>query len=174
MTDEVSMTLMEKIRKQTIKDLETEGKPYLAHPADEVVNKMLALERAGKLAGGGYYDYPAQGKKHLWSGLKDKFEQPDREVSVDEIKDRLLYIQAIETVRCVEEKVLTSVRDANIGSIMGIGYPVWTGGILQFINQTGLESFIERAEALHQQCGERYEVPQLLKDMARDNLTFKD
>ncbi|KZY31159.1 3-hydroxyacyl-CoA dehydrogenase [Oleiphilus sp. HI0072] len=173
-TDEVSMTLMEKIRKQTIKDLETEGKPYLAHPADEVVNKMLALERAGKLAGGGYYDYPAQGKKHLWSGLKDKFEQPDREVSVDEIKDRLLYIQAIETVRCVEEKVLTSVRDANIGSIMGIGYPVWTGGILQFINQTGLESFIERAEALHQQCGERYEVPQLLKDMARDNLTFKD
>ncbi len=173
-TDEVSMTLVEKIRKQTINDLAAEGKTYPPHPADAVVDEMLKLERAGKLAGGGFYDYPAQGKKHLWPGLRDKFEQTDRDISVDEIKDRLLYIQAIETVRCVEEKVLTSVRDANIGSIMGIGYPVWTGGILQFINQTGLQRFIDRAEVLHSQCGERFAVPQLLKDMARDGLYFKD
>ena len=66
------------------------------------------------------------------------------------------------------------MRDANIGSIMGIGFPVWTGGILQFINQTGFDAFIERAEYLFETCGERFRVPNLLKDMAKDNLVFKD
>jgi 3-hydroxyacyl-CoA dehydrogenase/enoyl-CoA hydratase/3-hydroxybutyryl-CoA epimerase len=173
-TDEVSMTLVEKIRKQTMNDLKDEGKSYLPHPADPVVDRMLEENRAGKLAGGGFYDYPASGKKHLWTGLQAMFSDDSREVDLNEIKDRLLYIQAIETVRCVEEKVLTSVRDANIGSIMGIGYPIWTGGILQFINQTGLAEFISRAEALHEQCGERFEVPPLLRDMLKDGVTFKD
>ncbi len=173
-TDEVSLTLVEKIRKQTIKDLEAEGKPYPEHPADAVVDRMLEADRAGKLAGAGFYDYPANGKKHLWTGLKDMFAEQDAEVDVQVLKERLLYIQAIETVRCVEEKVLTSVRDANIGSIMGIGYPVWTGGILQFINQTGIKAFIARAETLTEQCGERFRVPQLLRDMAKDGVTFKD
>lgn len=173
-TDEVSMTLVEKIRKQTQKDLEAEGKTYTPHPADPVVDAMLEKDRAGKLAGAGFYEYPKGGKKHLWAGLKDSFGDDSRTIDLNEIKDRLLYVQAIETVRCVEEKVLTSTRDANIGSIMGIGYPIWTGGILQFINQTGLEAFISRAEELHKQCGERFAVPQLLRDMAKDGLTFKD
>ena len=173
-TDEVSMTLIEKIRKQTIKDMQADGATYQEHPADPVVDRMLEAGRAGKLAGGGFYTYPKQGKKHLWEGLADQFKVNDQSCDLQEIKDRLLYIQAIETVRCVEEKVLTSVRDANIGSIMGIGYPVWTGGILQFINQTGLEKFIERADYLTEQFGQRFAVPQLLKDMAKDGLTFKD
>ncbi len=173
-TDEVSMTLVEKIRNQTIKDLQAEGKEYQQHPADPVVDRMLEADRAGKLAGAGFYDYPANGKKHLWSGLSETFGKDGVEINLQDLKDRLLYIQAIETVRCVEEKVLTSVRDANIGSIMGIGYPVWTGGILQFINQTGIDAFIQRADALTEQCGERFAVPQLLRDMAKDGLTFKD
>ena len=173
-TDEVSLTLVEKIRKQTIKDLEAEGKTYPEHPADAVVDRMLESDRAGKLAGAGFYEYPANGKKHLWSGLSGMFPQQDGEVDLQQLKERMLYIQAIETVRCVEEKVLTSVRDANIGSIMGIGYPVWTGGILQFINQTGIDAFIARAEVLAEQCGERFAVPQLLRDMAKDGLKFKD
>jgi 3-hydroxyacyl-CoA dehydrogenase/enoyl-CoA hydratase/3-hydroxybutyryl-CoA epimerase len=173
-TDEVSMTLMEKIRKQTIKYLQSEGKTYLEHPADPVVDRMLEAGRAGKLAGGGFYSYPAQGKKHLWEGLRNQFKENADPIDLKELKDRLLYIQAIETVRCVEEKVLTSVRDANIGSIMGIGYPVWTGGILQFINQTGLDNFIVRAEYLAKKYGKRFEVPSLLKNMAKDGLTFKD
>lgn len=172
-TDEVSMTLVEKIRNQTIKDLQAEGKPYPAHPADAVVDRMLEANRPGKAAGAGFYDYPANGKKHLWSGLQECF-GGKAEFDLGELKDRLLYIQAIETVRCVEEKVLGSVRDANIGSIMGIGTPVWTGGILQFINQTGLPEFVARAEVLADKCGERYAVPALLKDMAKDGLTFKD
>jgi 3-hydroxyacyl-CoA dehydrogenase/enoyl-CoA hydratase/3-hydroxybutyryl-CoA epimerase len=178
-TDEVSLTLVDKIRKQTRLDLEAEGKEYPHHPSEAVVDKMLALDRAGKLAGSGFYSYSdnelASGsKKQLWSGLKQQFEQADKVIDLDVLKDRLLYIQAIETVRCLEENVLTSVRDANIGSIMGIGYPVWTGGILQFINQTGLEAFIERAEYLHATFGERFKVPNSLKEMAKDNLVFKD
>ncbi len=178
-TDEVSLTLLEKIRKQTILDMEAEGKEYIHHPAESTVDKMVSLQREGKLAGAGFYSYAdkelAKGsKKQLWPGLKDTFEQTDKAIDLQEIKDRLLYIQAIETVRCFEENVLTSVRDANIGSIMGIGYPVWTGGILQFINQTGLDAFIERAEYLFETCGERFRVPNLLKDMAKDNLIFKD
>ncbi|MBL4797431.1 MAG: enoyl-CoA hydratase/isomerase family protein [Oleispira sp.] len=173
-TDEVSLTLVEKIRKQTMLDMEAEGKNFIHHPAEKTVDKMLAMERAGKLAGAGFYDYPQDAKKHLWPGLKDTFEQADKAIDLQEIKDRLLYIQAIETVRCFEENVLTSVRDANIGSIMGIGFPVWTGGILQFINQTGLDAFIERAETLFETCGERFRVPNLLKDMAKDNLVFED
>jgi 3-hydroxyacyl-CoA dehydrogenase/enoyl-CoA hydratase/3-hydroxybutyryl-CoA epimerase len=173
-TDEVSMTLIEKIRKQTIKDMQAEGLTYQEHPADPVVDRMLEAGRAGKLAGGGFYEYPAQGKKHLWEGLKTHFQESEHDNDLQEIKDRLLYIQAIETVRCLDEKVLTSVRDANIGSIMGIGYPVWTGGILQFINQTGLEQFIERASFLAKKYGKRFEVPQLLKNMAKDGLIFKD
>jgi 3-hydroxyacyl-CoA dehydrogenase/enoyl-CoA hydratase/3-hydroxybutyryl-CoA epimerase len=183
-TDEVSLTLVDKIRKQAILDLETEGKEYKHHPSESVVDKMLSLGREGKLAGGGFYSYPVKetaeiknnesGKKHLWSGLKTNFEQVDNAFDLQEIKDRLLYIQAIETVRCLEENVLTSVRDANIGSIMGIGYPAWTGGTLQFINQTGLEAFIERAEYLNANCGERFKVPNLLKVMLKNNQIFKD
>ena len=168
------MTLMEKIRQQTIKDMQAEGLSYQEHPADPVVDRMLEAGRAGKLAGGGFYAYPKQGKKHLWEGLKEQFEANENNVDLSELKDRLLYIQAIETVRCLEENVLTSVRDANIGSIMGIGYPVWTGGILQFINQTGLDTFIEKASYLNKKFGQRFELPQLLKDMAKDGLTFKD
>jgi 3-hydroxyacyl-CoA dehydrogenase/enoyl-CoA hydratase/3-hydroxybutyryl-CoA epimerase len=178
-TDEVSLTLVDKIRKQAMLDMAAEGKDFVHHPAEKTVDKMLAMERAGKLAGAGFYDYPtgdSQGKKskHLWPDLKETFEQADKTIDLQEIKDRLLYIQAIETVRCFEENVLTSVRDANIGSIMGIGFPVWTGGILQFINQTGLPAFIERAEHLQATCGERFSVPTLLKEMAKDKLAFKD
>jgi 3-hydroxyacyl-CoA dehydrogenase/enoyl-CoA hydratase/3-hydroxybutyryl-CoA epimerase len=178
-TDEVSLTLVDKIRKQTRLDLESEGKEYPYHPSESVVDKMLTLDRAGKLAGAGFYSYAdnelANGsKKQLWSGLKQQFEQANKVIDLDVLKDRLLYIQAIETVRCLEENVLTSVRDANIGSIMGIGYPVWTGGILQFINQTGLDNFIARAQQLHASCGERFRVPELLQDMAKNNLVFED
>lgn len=172
-TDEVSMNLVEKIRNQTIKDLQSEGQEYVAHPADAVVDRMLEASRPGKLAGAGFYDYPVSGKKHLWSGLKETF-GGEAAFDLQELKERLLYIQAIETVRCMEEKVLTSVRDANIGSIMGIGSPVWTGGILQYINQIGLPEFIARAEYFAENVGERFAVPQLLKDMAKDGLTFKD
>lgn len=115
-------------------------------------------------------------KKHLWAGLKeyqkDQAQTPDQQLQ--DLKDRLLYIQAIESVRCFEERVLTSVGDANIGSIMGIGFPAWTGGVLQFINAVGLNQFVERAEQLSQQYGERFSPPALLKNMAAKAQNFID
>ena len=172
-TDEVSITLMEKIRNQTIKDMQEAGETYVLHPSDPVADRMLEANRPGKLAGAGFYEYPANGKKHLWSGLKEIF-GGDAAFELQDLKDRMLYIMAIETARCMEENVLTSVRDANIGSIMGIGTPVWTGGVLQFINQIGLPEFVARAEELESLHGERYAVPAILKEMAKEGKTFKD
>jgi 3-hydroxyacyl-CoA dehydrogenase/enoyl-CoA hydratase/3-hydroxybutyryl-CoA epimerase len=165
-TDEVSLTLIDKVKRQTIKDLETEGKQYLGHPSDRVVDRMLELERPGKSGGAGFYDYAPQGGKHLWTGLS-QFSTSDSVIPLADIKERLLFIMAIETVRCLEEHVLTSTVDANIGSIFGIGYPPWTGGCIQFINQYGVALFIRRAQQFCDTYGERFTPPQLLIDKAQ-------
>ncbi|WJG10658.1 3-hydroxyacyl-CoA dehydrogenase NAD-binding domain-containing protein [Aliiglaciecola sp. LCG003] len=165
-TDEVSLTLIDKIKRQNIADFNAEGKQYPGHPSDKVVDRMLELERPGKVAQAGFYDYPSQGGKHLWTGLS-QFTKSDLQVPLQDIKERLLFIMAIETVRCLQEHVLTSSVDANIGSIFGIGYPPWTGGCIQFINQYGIASFIRRAQQFCDTYGERFAPPQLLIDKAQ-------
>ena len=172
-SDEVSMSLMNHIRQQTIKDLAAEGKQIPEHPAFAVIDMMLnEYKRPGKAAGAGFYDYPAGGKKHLWPELKARFEKRDAQISQIDVRDRILFIQAIETVRCVEEGVLKSVADANIGSIMGIGFAAWTGGALQFINQYGVKDFVARAQYLAEQYGERFLPPALLLEKAAKNQSF--
>ncbi len=173
-SDEVSMSLMNHIRQQTIKDLAGEGKQIPEHPAYAVIDMMLnEYKRPGKAAGAGFYDYPAAGgKKHLWPELKARFEKADAQISQEDVRDRILFIQAIETVRCVEEGVLKSVADANIGSIFGIGFAAWTGGALQFINQYGVQDFVARAQYLAEQYGERFLPPALLLDKAANNQLF--
>jgi 3-hydroxyacyl-CoA dehydrogenase / enoyl-CoA hydratase / 3-hydroxybutyryl-CoA epimerase len=106
------------------------------------------FKRAGRAAGGGFYDYPAGQKKRLWPELKQRFEKPGVEWDLQEIKDRLLYRQSVETARCLAEGVLTTVHDGNIGSIFGIGFPAWTGGALQFIYGMGIEAFERRCDEL--------------------------
>ncbi len=166
-SDEVSMSLMEHIRQQTVADLAAEGKQIPQHPAFEVIELMLKeYKRPGKAAGGGFYEYPQGGKKHLWPELKARFEKADAQISQEDVRDRILFIQAIETVRCVEEGVLKSVADANIGSIFGIGFAAWTGGALQFINQYGVKDFVARAQYLAEQYGERFLPPALLLEKA--------
>ena len=164
-TDEVSLTLIDKVKRQTIRDLEAEDKHYHGHPSDKLVDRMLELERPGKFGGAGFYDYPPQGGKHLWTGL-NQFSTSDPTIPLADIKERLLFIMAIETARCLEERVLTSAVDANIGSIFGIGYPPWTGGSIQFINQYGIALFIRRAQQFADTYGERFAPPQLLIDTA--------
>jgi 3-hydroxyacyl-CoA dehydrogenase/enoyl-CoA hydratase/3-hydroxybutyryl-CoA epimerase len=172
-SDEVSMSLMNHIRQQTIKDLAAEGKQIPNHPAFAVVDLMLnEYKRPGRAAGGGFYEYPAGGKKHLWPELKSRFEQADAQISQEDVRDRILFIQAIETVRCVEEGVLLSTADANIGSIFGIGFAAWTGGALQFINQYGLKDFVARAQYLAEQYGERFLPPALLLEKAAKGQGF--
>ncbi|RRJ84434.1 3-hydroxyacyl-CoA dehydrogenase NAD-binding domain-containing protein [Aestuariirhabdus litorea] len=173
-SDEVSMSLMKHIRAQTESDLAAEGKVMPAHPAIAVIDTMVdQLKRPGRAAGAGFYDYPEGGKKRLWSGLKEQFVRSEQQISRQDVRDRLLFIQAIETVRCLEEKVLRSVPDANIGSIFGIGFAAWSGGALQFINQYGLASFVDRARYLSEQYGERFEPPALLQEMAASGHRFE-
>lgn len=172
-SDEVSLSLMSHIRQQTAKDLQAEGKALVEHPAYGVIDLLLSeYKRAGKAAGGGFYEYPAGGQKQLWPELKTRFEKADGQISPKDVRDRLLFVQAIETVRCVEEGVLTSTADANIGSIFGIGFAAWTGGALQFINQYGVKDFVARAQYLAGQYGERFAPPALLLEKAAKGEAF--
>lgn len=172
-SDEVSLSLMSHIRLQTARDLQAEGQTPIEHPAFAVIDLMLnEFKRSGKAVGGGFYEYPAGTSKHLWPELKTRFEKPDGQIPAKDVRDRLLFVQAIETVRCVEEGVLTSTADANVGSIFGIGFAAWTGGALQFINQYGLKDFIARAQYLAEQYGERFTPPALLLDKAAKGEMF--
>ena len=171
-SDEVSLTLMSKIRHQTIADLRAEGKEYTALRSESVIDWMLEQNRAGKAAGKGFYDYPQQGRKQLWPTLTTRFAHADGLIPLLDIKERLLFVQAIETVRCVDEGVLTSSRDANIGSIFGIGFPAWTGGVLQYINGYGLAEFVKHAGELAGLYGERFQPPASLASRAARNEAF--
>ncbi|WP_420390929.1 3-hydroxyacyl-CoA dehydrogenase NAD-binding domain-containing protein [Marinobacter sp.] len=175
-SDEVSMTLMQHIRDQSKKDTEAAGQTWSAHPAEAVIDQMVGShDRRGKAAGAGFYEYPQSGKKHLWPELDTLFvdQEKARNTELQELKDRILFIQAIETVRCLEEGVLRTVEDANIGSIFGIGFAPWTGGAIQFINQYGVRAFAERAKVLAERFGERFNPPRLLLDKAERNAVFE-
>ncbi|MDC0403797.1 3-hydroxyacyl-CoA dehydrogenase NAD-binding domain-containing protein [Porticoccaceae bacterium] len=175
-SDEVTLTLQDKVRQQTIADYTAAGEPEPALVGESVLDKMLNAQRAGKSSGGAFYDYPTEkgGKKSLWPGLAELFPLAAEHADINEVQDRLLYIQAIETLRCREEGVITTTRDANIGAIMGIGYPAWTGGTLQFINSIGSAAFVARADQLAAKYGERFAVPQLLRDLAATNALLTD
>ena len=161
--DEVSLTLSEHVATETRKALQAEGKDLPRSGADEVIHSMIhEFERKGKAAGAGFYDYPEGGKKHLWAGLSKW--QKDTNMSEQEMIDRFLFVQSLDTLRCLEEGVLESTVDGNVGSIFGIGFAPWTGGALQFLNQYGLEKALIRANTLEAKYGERFKAPQLLKD----------
>ena len=178
-TDEVSMSLIEHIRNQTKADAEAEGRPYADHPAYAVIEKMIGFDRKGRAAGAGFYDYPAGGKKHFWPELSGHFEKAEQIPNAD-VRDRLLFVMALETVKCLQENVLTSIADANIGSIFGIAFPAWAGGAIQFINQygegetdgEGVRAFLKRARELNAAYGDRFEIPALLEEKAEKGEGF--
>jgi len=166
--DETALSLSVHVLDQTRADFQAEGKTYAATPGELLVERMVKeLKRPGRAAGGGFYDYPAGQKKVLWSQLKPLFE---KSVAWDlqEIKDRLLYRQAVETARCLQENVLTTVHDGNIGSIFGIGFPAWTGGALQFIYGQGIEAFAARCAVLAQRHGAGFALtPEVLATLKK-------
>jgi 3-hydroxyacyl-CoA dehydrogenase/enoyl-CoA hydratase/3-hydroxybutyryl-CoA epimerase len=169
LSDEVSLSLMKHIRDQTRKDFEAEGKTLPDHPCNPVLDKMFAVNRLGKAHGAGFYEY--EGEKRLWPGLTEQFPLGEQ-LPQEELIDRMLYIQAIETVRCMEEGVFTSVADGNIGSIFGWGFAPYSGGTLQFINHVGVGWFVERAKELADKYGARFTPPKTLIDMAAAGDTF--
>jgi 3-hydroxyacyl-CoA dehydrogenase/enoyl-CoA hydratase/3-hydroxybutyryl-CoA epimerase len=171
--DETSLSLSVHVMEQTKADLEAEGKAYVAAPGQEVIVRMVKeFNRAGRAAGGGFYEYPKEGRKFLWPELARIFGRPGASYDVQELKDRFLYRQAIETARCLEEGVLGAVHDGNIGSIYGIGFPAWTGGALQYINHAGVAKFAARADALAKKFGARFEPPGIVREKAAKGEAF--
>ncbi|WP_413889936.1 3-hydroxyacyl-CoA dehydrogenase NAD-binding domain-containing protein [Candidatus Skiveiella danica] len=152
--DETSLSLSVHVMEQTRADFAAEGRAYTATAGELLVERMVKeFKRAGRAAGGGFYDYPEGQKKRLWPELKTRFEKPGVAWNLQDVKDRILYRQAVETARCLSEGVLTTVHDGNIGSIFGIGFPAWTGGALQFIYSQGVDAFAQRAAELTAKYG---------------------
>jgi 3-hydroxyacyl-CoA dehydrogenase/enoyl-CoA hydratase/3-hydroxybutyryl-CoA epimerase len=169
-TDEVSLELQYKVSKQSEEDL---GAKYKAPVSWPVLRHFVEdLKRIGRKGGAGFYDYPADGKKRLWPGLKQEYPQLAQQPSVEELKTRLLYIQALETARCYEEGVLRSVPEADLGSILGWGYPVWTGGTLSFIDTVGPAKFVAECKRLAKLYGERFKPTRGLIARAQSGETY--
>ena len=157
--DETSLSLSVHVMEQARADDEAAGAAVAASAGEQLVERMVKeFGRTGRAGGGGFYDYPKGEAKRLWPGLKTTFEKPGATASVDALRQRLLYRQSIETARCLAEGVLTSVAEANIGSILGIGFPAWTGGAIQFIASEGRERFIANADALAARHGDRFAI----------------
>jgi 3-hydroxyacyl-CoA dehydrogenase/enoyl-CoA hydratase/3-hydroxybutyryl-CoA epimerase len=176
LSDELNLELMAKIAK-TARDAAGDG--YVPHPAEDVVAKMIAQGRPGKLRGAGFYEYDENGRRtHLWPGLKELFPPNDQPADIADLKDRYLFIEALETAKCFDEGVIESAAAANIGSIMGIGYPALTGGTVQFMQGydgstgRGLPGFVARAEQLAKLFGDRFEPTERLREMAEKGESF--
>ena len=166
--DETSLSLSVHVLDQTRADLAAEGKSFVATPGQLLIERMVKeFKRGGRAAGAGFYDYPAGGRKQIWDQLKPLFEKGGSAWDIEWVKDRLLYRQAVETARCLSENVLTSVADANVGSIFGIGFPAWTGGAMQFIYGQGMAAFEKRCAQLAAQHGEGFALSEAVKASIR-------
>jgi 3-hydroxyacyl-CoA dehydrogenase/enoyl-CoA hydratase/3-hydroxybutyryl-CoA epimerase len=172
LNDEVAVDLAWKILKATEADLGAKAiDPRQKALLEEMVEKR---GRFGRKNGKGFYDYPTTGPKKLWPGLADL--QPVKldpdSIDVTELKNRLLAMQALETARCFEEKVLTDVREADVGSILGFGFAPYSGGTLSWIDMMGSKRFVELCRKLAAKYGARFAPCKLLIDMAERNDTF--
>ncbi len=172
LNDEVAIDLGWKILQATKKDLG----PNAVDPAQEKLLEAMVVkaQRFGRKNGKGFYDYPAQGQKSLWPGLAEiAGKQLDPEtISVQDLKDRLLYTQALEAARTMEEKVVTDPREADVGSILGFGFAPFTGGVLSLIDGVGAKAFVARAKDLASKYGPRFEPGAGLTAMAEKGESF--
>ncbi|OMC12430.1 3-hydroxyacyl-CoA dehydrogenase NAD-binding domain-containing protein [Mycobacterium sp. SP-6446] len=168
LSDELNLELMHKIAVATRKGVEDAGGTYEPHPAEAVVEKMIEIGRPSRLKGAGFYEYVDGKRTGLWPGLRETFKSGSSQPPLQDMIDRMLFAEALETQKCLDEGVLTSTADANIGSIMGIGFPPWTGGSAQFINGysgpagTGKDAFVARARELAAKYGDRFLPPDSL------------
>jgi 3-hydroxyacyl-CoA dehydrogenase/enoyl-CoA hydratase/3-hydroxybutyryl-CoA epimerase len=177
LVDELSLTLPLKI----MAEYEAAGHP--AHPARVILEALVAKGRTGRAGGAGFYDYVDGKRQGLWSGLWELFglshdkalENGDAELLQD-VVDRMLYGQAIGALQCFEEGVLLSPEDGNIGSILGIGFPAWTGGVVQFVDQVdgGIAGFVARCGELEARYGPRFQAPSLAVERVSSGATLRD
>jgi 3-hydroxyacyl-CoA dehydrogenase/enoyl-CoA hydratase/3-hydroxybutyryl-CoA epimerase len=169
-SDEVSLELAYKIGRETAIALDQD---YPTDASQEVVRKMVEdLDRKGKRFGRGFYDYPEGATKHVWPGLSEHFPVSDEHPDFEELKKRLLLIQALESARCLEEGVLTDVEDGDIGSIFGWGFPAYTGGTLSYIDTLGIREFVSECDRMTEAYGKRFKVSQWLRERAEARQSF--
>jgi 3-hydroxyacyl-CoA dehydrogenase/enoyl-CoA hydratase/3-hydroxybutyryl-CoA epimerase len=161
LSDELNMELMHKIAVASRKGIEDAGGTYAPHPAEAVVEKMIALGRPSRLSGAGFYEYTDGKRTQLWPGLRKEFTSGSSTPPLQDMIDRMLFAEALETQKCFDEGVITTTADANIGSIMGIGFPPWTGGAAQYITgyPGGKAAFVVRAKELADRYGDRFNPP---------------
>jgi len=185
LSDELNMELMAKIAKATQEAARRYGAAYDEHPGTAVVARMIELGRPSRLKGAGFYDYEDGRRTHLWSGLAEEFPPQPESIPFEDVKDRMMFIEALETAKCFEEGVIESSAAANIGSIMGIGFPANSGGAAQFmtgyqavdehgegVGPIGLEAFLARADELTDRYGERFRPTAYLRDLAARGVGF--
>ena len=170
--DEVSQELAKKAA-HSHREMGVFNRVFDSSVSTEISERLIdEFGRGGRYHGGGYYEYAADGTKAIWPALYDLYYKPELEIPHQDIKDRVLFRQIIESLKCLQEKVLRSVADGNVGSLLGIGAPAWTGGFLQVVNtydykgETGLQAFITRCNELESVYGERFSAPQILLDKA--------
>jgi 3-hydroxyacyl-CoA dehydrogenase/enoyl-CoA hydratase/3-hydroxybutyryl-CoA epimerase len=168
--DEVTIDLQWKVIKQTEQDL---GRRFVKPVAYDVVQKFVEeLNRPGRRFGAGFYDYPQDAKKHLWTGLRDVFPLAFNQLETAEVVKRMMYIQALETTRCMEDGVVTTAAEADLGSILGWGFPAWTGGTLSYIDTIGIRAFVAECERMSKRYGKRFKPSKWLKQRAERNEPF--
>ena len=168
--DDVSLELMVKFAKQDQADL---GVVYRESALDRVATRMVEkLGRPGRKAGKGFYDYPADGKKRLWPGLAEAFPSRREAMTVEEAEERLLLIQSLETARCMEDGVVRRAQDADVGAVLGWGYPALRGGPIGWIHTLGIPEFVATCERYAGHAGERFVPPELLKAMDKKGEVF--
>ena len=179
LSDELNLNLMVKIRQATREAEEAAGKEYVPSSSDRVVLKMVEeIKRSGRAAGAGFYDYEDGKRIGLWPGLREAFStSPDNAPPLQDLVDRMIFAEVLETQKCVDEGVIEADADANIGSIIGIGFPAWTGGTRQFAKNysepeakeaSGYKGFVTRAEELAAKYGERFAPTESLKKLAAE------
>ncbi len=179
LSDELNLKLMRKIRNAAKEAADAASSGWDAHPSEQVIDRMLdEFQRPGRLEGAGFYEYEEGKRTRLWPGLREAFPPvgDPSQINLKDLEERMLIIEALESVKCLDEGVIESVADANIGSIMGIGFPGWTGGVLQYINgyAGGLPGFVARARELAERYGERFEPPASLVEKAERGEIYSD
>ncbi|MEN0135398.1 MAG: 3-hydroxyacyl-CoA dehydrogenase NAD-binding domain-containing protein [Rhodococcus sp. (in: high G+C Gram-positive bacteria)] len=176
LTDELNLELLRRVRDASRQAAEDAGQAWIGHPAEAVLDRMLSeFGRAGRLAGAGFYEYDENRKRtRLWTGLTDAFGGANTDIPFDDVAERLLFAEVIETVKCLDEGVLEAVADANVGSILGIGFPGWTGGVLQFVDgyEGGVAGFVARARYLAETYSDRFTPPESLLQLAESGTTL--
>lgn len=167
-TDELSIELSVHAGQAQAKEFPQEYTPGRSVP---VLQRLYDLGRMGKKMGKGFYDHDAHGKR-LWPGLAELYPLRAQQPDPRDLKQRILYVQAVEAARAMQEGVLLNPADGDIGAILGVGFPAYTGGPFCFIDGVGLPQFVAEADRLAELFGEHLRPPQLLRDMARQGQTF--